>query len=79
MAQPASNDLLTFDLVPLGAIVGVGIVAAVLSKGLVLSRGGWRRFAPAAREGMVQSMTVRDDGGFDCEEAMGHWAAASRL
>ena len=31
MAQPASNDLLTFDLVPLGAIVGAGIVAAVLS------------------------------------------------
>ncbi|MBS01349.1 MAG: hypothetical protein CMQ24_01395 [Gammaproteobacteria bacterium] len=31
MAQPASNDLLTFGLVPLGAIVGAGIVAAVLS------------------------------------------------
>ena len=54
------------------------LVAAVLSNGLVLSRGGWRRFAPAAREGMVQSMTVRDDGGFECEEAMRHWASVKR-
>ena len=54
------------------------LVAAVLSRGLVLARAGWRRFAPAARAGMLHAVTLRDDGSFDCDEAARLWAAASK-
>ena len=54
------------------------LLAAVLSRGVVLAREGWRRFPRAARDGMLHAMTIRDDGGFDCDEAAGLWAAARR-
>ena len=54
------------------------LIAAVLSRGLVLARDGWRRFANEARAGMLHAMPIRDDGGFDCGRAAKLWAAAAR-
>jgi hypothetical protein len=45
------------------------LVAAVLSRGLVFSRDGWKRFSAGARSGMLRPITLTDDGAFDCAEA----------
>ena len=52
------------------------LIAAVLSRGLVLIRDGWRRFPQGARDGMLHAMTIRDNGAFDCGQAARRWALA---
>ena len=52
------------------------LVAAVLSRGLVLSRAGWKRFAPGATSGMLRPLALRDDGAFDCAAAARLWREA---
>ena len=49
------------------------LIAAILSHGLVLSRSGWKRFGKEARAGMVNPLTLSDDGGFDCADAAALW------
>jgi hypothetical protein len=53
------------------------LVAGVLSRGLVISRRGWRRFPPDARAGILHSVLADDDGRFACDEALAHWAASA--
>ncbi len=50
------------------------LAAAVLSSGLVLSRAGWKRFPSGARQGMLHSLELDADGGFEPAEAMARWA-----
>ena len=52
------------------------LLAAVLSRGMVLSRGGWKRFAEGASRGLLRHLRVSDDGSFDCAEATRLWDEA---
>ena len=54
------------------------LLAAVLSKGLVLSRSGWRRFSSGATDGMLHHVSLSDEGSFDCGKAAALWRAAMR-
>lgn len=51
------------------------LIAAVLSRGLVLSRGGWKRFGSGATSGMLHHLALEDDGSFDCRQATTLWRA----
>ena len=52
------------------------LLAAVLSRGIVLSREGWKRFAESASRGMLRHLRLSDDGSFDCAEAARLWGQA---
>ena len=49
------------------------LLAAVLSRGLVLSMRSWKRFPESARRGLRFPLTTEPDGRFDCAEASQMW------
>lgn len=53
------------------------LAAAVLSRGLVLARLGWKRFPRGATAGMLHPLRVSDDGSIDAETAMRAWDASA--
>ena len=50
------------------------LLAAVLSRGLVLSMRSWKRFPESARRGLRFPLTTEPDGRFDCAEASQMWS-----
>ena len=49
------------------------LLAAVLSRGLVLSMRSWKRFPESARRGLRFPLTTEPDGRFDCASASQMW------
>ena len=49
------------------------LLAAVLSRGLVLSMRRWKRFPPSATRGMRFPLELEPDGRFDCTAGLRLW------
>ena len=55
------------------------LAAAVLSRGIVLSMGKWRRFPPVATAGIAHPLALRADGTLsDCAAAAAAWRQLQR-